>query len=99
MGVYIGIGLSSAALVTLFMDCLPRVETQSIKSSKTTDLLIATFHHLKNKKQLALIPVTMHIGLSQAAFNAEFTKVWIYLSRLYKIYEIILFNSFLSLTK
>ena len=71
VGIYIGIALCAVVIVSLFVDNLDQETTKKT----TKDVLTATIKQLRKKKQLALLPVTMHTGFSQAAFSAEFTKV------------------------
>jgi len=39
------------------------------------DLLIATFKHMKDKRQLMLIPITMYSGFEQAFLTGDYTRV------------------------
>lgn len=51
-------------------------ERQEGKASLTgKDLLIATFRHMKKKKQILIIPLTFWSGIEQGFFGADFTAV------------------------
>jgi hypothetical protein len=41
------------------------------------DLLISTVHHLKDKYQLLIIPLTLWLGFSLAFIGADFTKSFV----------------------
>lgn len=41
------------------------------------DLLISTIHHLKDKYQLLIIPLTLWLGFSLAFIGADFTKSFV----------------------
>ena len=41
------------------------------------ELVIATITHIKDKKQLLLIPITMYSGFEQAWITGDYTKVYI----------------------
>lgn len=40
-----------------------------------TDLMVATFRHMKKPYQLLMIPLTIWSGMEQGFFNAEYTAV------------------------
>ena len=60
------------------------MEIKDKLSREIKDLLLSTAKHLKHKKQLILIPITMYSGFEQAFYNAEFSKVpfFLYLEKL-----------------
>ena len=39
------------------------------------ELLVATFRHMKKKKQILIIPLTFWSGIEQGFFGADFTAV------------------------
>ena len=79
LGIFIGVALIGAAGVGIIVDRLPkelrRVEIKDKLSNEIRDLLLSTVKHLRHKKQLILIPITMYSGFEQASYNAEFSLV------------------------
>ena len=77
VGIYVGIACFALLLVSVFVDSLPKEKPKEGESrcQKIGKLLVAMAKHLTNKKQIVLIPASAYMGLTKAAFNAEFTKV------------------------
>lgn len=80
-GIYLACSFSAAIIIALFVDPLTRFgedERQEGKPSLTgKDLLIATFRHMKKKKQILIIPLTFWSGIEQGFFGADFTAAFV----------------------
>lgn len=78
-GIYLACSLTAAVLLALFLDPLTRYgekeRTGSSSQLEGTELLAATFRHMKNPKQLLMIPLTIWSGMEQGFFSAEYTAV------------------------
>jgi len=75
-GIYLACSLCAALVLAIFLDPLTRFgEEERKKGQKLTgvQLLVATFRHMKNKKQLLIIPLTIWSGIEQGFFGADFT--------------------------
>eukprot|EP00092_Neocalanus_flemingeri_P030399 GFUD01032999.1.p1 GENE.GFUD01032999.1~~GFUD01032999.1.p1 ORF type:complete len:501 (+),score=111.97 GFUD01032999.1:117-1619(+) len=76
-GIYLACSFSAAVIIALFVDPLTRFgedERQEGKPALTgKDLLVATFRHMKKKKQILIIPLTFWSGIEQGFFGADFT--------------------------
>lgn len=72
-----GCALFSAFLVLTLIDSYEKIGLENSKEEKKSpiNLLINTLRHLKNKKQLLIIPLTMWSGFEQAFISADFTRV------------------------
>ncbi len=79
LGIFIGVAVIGAGAIGVIVDRLPkelrRVEIRDTLSAEIKELLLSTVKHLRHKKQLILIPLTMYSGFEQAFYNAEFSKV------------------------
>jgi len=75
--IYLGCSFSAALVIAIFVNPLTRFgedDRQQGKSSLTgKDLLVATFRHMKKKKQILVIPLTFWSGIEQGFFGADFT--------------------------
>jgi len=76
-GIYLVCSFSAAVIVALFVDPLTRFGEEERKEGRPAltgkQLLVATFKHMKNKKQLLIIPLTFWSGIEQGFFSADFT--------------------------
>ncbi|NWS00869.1 UN93A protein, partial [Motacilla alba] len=78
VGVYTASGVLAVLLVIIFLDQIKsdQVETEKEKTSFWSTFL-ATFHHLKDKRQCLLIPLTMYSGFEQAFLSGDFSKSFV----------------------
>jgi len=80
-GIFLGCSFTAAVIIAIFVDPLTRFgedERQEGKASLTgKDLLIATFRHMKKKKQILIIPLTFWSGIEQGFFGADFTAAFV----------------------
>ena len=77
VGIYIGIAILAVLIVCLLVDRLPS-DLRDERGNVCRDmkaLVTATAKHLRHKRQLLLIPITMYSGFEQAFYNAEWSKV------------------------
>lgn len=76
-GIYLACSLAAAIIIAIFVDPLTRFgedeRTEENEKLSGFQLLVATFSHLKNKKQLLVIPITIWSGIEQGFFGADFT--------------------------
>jgi len=76
-GIYLACSLCAALVLAVFLDPLTRFGEEDRKKGKQQltgmQLLVATFRHMKNKKQLLIIPLTIWSGIEQGFFGADFT--------------------------
>lgn len=75
-GIYTACAIMAAIIIALIVDPLQRSSDSknSAATATPTSLFLATFKHMKNKKQKLLIPLTVYSGIEQAFMTAEFTK-------------------------
>ena len=78
-GIYLACSVSAAVIIALFVDPLSRFGEEEREEEKEKlsgkQLLVATFRHMKNKKQILIIPLTFWSGIEQGFFGADFTAV------------------------
>jgi len=74
MGVYAGVGLLGSAITAIFVD---NIQLRKKETRSPFELVIATITHIKDKKQLLLIPITMYSGFEQAWITGDYTKSYI----------------------
>merc|ERR1719435_607360 len=76
-GIYLACSFSAALIIALFVDPLTRFGEDERQEGKPTltgkELLVATFRHMKKKKQILIIPLTFWSGIEQGFFGADFT--------------------------
>lgn len=75
IGIYLGCCILSSVLIAIFLSPLNRESEE--KDEKISRLLLATFRHLKDYRQLLLIPLTLYSGIEQTFFLGEYTKAFI----------------------
>jgi hypothetical protein len=76
-GIYLACSFSAALIIALFVDPLTRFGEDERQEGRPTltgkELLVATFRHMKKKKQILIIPLTFWSGIEQGFFGADFT--------------------------
>ncbi|CAD5114808.1 DgyrCDS3850 [Dimorphilus gyrociliatus] len=80
VGIYMGVAFCAVIIIlSPLVDPLQRELEDEKKPLKEEafSLFIGTVRHLKHKKQLLLIPITMYSGLEQAFFSAEWNNSFI----------------------
>jgi len=78
MGIYAFVGLLGAAIVGLLVDNMETDdEKESNQQSRPTDLLVATFKHMSDRRQILLIPITVYSGFAQAFFWSDYTRSFV----------------------
>ena len=75
--IYVAIAVLGLIVLIIFVDELPRwlMPKEGNLRREVVKFLTGTMRQMKNKKQIALIPITVYTGLEQGALGAEFTKV------------------------
>ena len=77
--VYLVCSLLAAVIVAVLVDPLTRFGEEEREEAKAAlsgkQLLVATFRHMRDKKQLMVIPLTFWSGIEQGFFGADFTAV------------------------
>ncbi|XP_064270086.1 protein unc-93 homolog A isoform X2 [Passer domesticus] len=78
VGVYTASGVLAVLLVMIFLDQIKsnQAETEKEKPSFWSTFL-ATFRHLKDKRQCLLIPLTMYSGFEQAFLTGDYSKSFV----------------------
>ncbi|NWZ79242.1 UN93A protein, partial [Poecile atricapillus] len=80
VGIYTACGVLAVLLVTIFLDQIQsdQVETEKEKLEAPSfwSTFLATFRHLKDKRQCLLIPLTMYSGFEQAFLTGDYSKVY-----------------------
>ncbi|XP_072499985.1 protein unc-93 homolog A-like [Notamacropus eugenii] len=79
LGIYTGSGILAILLVALFLDSVPNdsEETEEEKNIPIWTRFLATFQHLKDKRQCLLIPLTMYNGFEQGFLSSDYTKSFV----------------------
>ncbi|RLV98568.1 hypothetical protein DV515_00010716, partial [Chloebia gouldiae] len=81
VGVYAASGVLAVLLVIIFLDQIKSDQTETEKeklmSSSFWSTFLATFRHLKDKRQCLLIPLTMYSGFEQAFLAGDYSKSFI----------------------
>ncbi|XP_072907738.1 protein unc-93 homolog A isoform X2 [Hemitrygon akajei] len=78
-GVYTGVGLSGVIFVAIFLDQLDKQDVDEFKKKKIDVYthLVSTFTHLKDKRQVLLIVMTMYSGFEQGFLAGDYTKAYV----------------------
>jgi len=67
-------------LIVVFLDQIKseqaETEKEILEAPSFWSTFLATFKHLKDKRQCLLIPLTMYSGLEQGFLSGDYTKVW-----------------------
>ncbi|XP_020826077.1 protein unc-93 homolog A-like [Phascolarctos cinereus] len=79
LGIYTGSGVLAVLLIAVFLDQLPNdsEETEKEKNAPIWTHFLATFQHLRDKRQCLLIPLTMYGGFEQAFISGDYTKSYV----------------------
>ncbi|MEE6509289.1 hypothetical protein FKM82_025341 [Ascaphus truei] len=78
LGSYTGCAVLGVILIILFLDQTD-ADNERKKDSETSfcSTLLATFKHLRDKRQCLLIPLTMFSGFEQGFIASDFTKSYV----------------------
>ncbi|XP_044531416.1 protein unc-93 homolog A-like [Gracilinanus agilis] len=79
LGIYTGSGILAVILVAVFLDHIPNdeSETEENKGESFWSNILATFQHLKDRRQVLLIPLTMYSGFEQGFLSGDYTKSYV----------------------
>lgn len=81
VSVFFGLVVTSAVIMSFFVDSLGRYGEKQLNESKVDlnpgQLMLATVKHMAHPYQLLLIPLTMWSGFEQAFIQADFTKSFV----------------------
>ncbi|XP_050805087.1 protein unc-93 homolog A isoform X4 [Gopherus flavomarginatus] len=76
-----GSGVIAVLLIALFLDQIKanhaESETEKMQTQSFWSTFLATFQHLKDKRQCLLIPLTMYSGFEQAFLAGDYTKSYV----------------------
>ncbi|XP_036624373.1 protein unc-93 homolog A-like [Trichosurus vulpecula] len=79
LGIYTGSGILAVLLVAIFLDPIPS-DSENDEEEKDVPIstrFMATFQHLKDKRQCLLIPLTMYSGFEQGFLSGDYTKSYV----------------------
>ncbi|XP_055495424.1 protein unc-93 homolog A isoform X1 [Leucoraja erinacea] len=78
-GIYTGVGISGVIFVAIFLDQFDKKEVNEFKTQKINVCthFVATLTHLKDKRQILLIVMTMYSGFEQGFLAGDYTKAYI----------------------
>lgn len=79
LGIYTGSGVLAVLLIVFFLDQIEtNTEEEKEKREQTFWMtFLATFRHLKDKRQCLLIPLTMYSGFEQGFLAGDYTKNYV----------------------
>ncbi|KAJ7342199.1 hypothetical protein JRQ81_009647 [Phrynocephalus forsythii] len=79
LGTYTASGVLAVVLVSIFLDQIPpdEAENEGKKMPSFWSTFLATFQHLKDKRQCLLIPLTMYSGFEQGFLYGDYTKSYV----------------------
>ncbi|XP_027731954.1 protein unc-93 homolog A-like, partial [Vombatus ursinus] len=79
LGIYTGSSVLAVLLIAVFLDQLPNESEENEKEKKVPiwTRFLATFQHLRDKRQCLLIPLTMYSGFEQAFISGDYTKSYV----------------------
>jgi len=77
MGVFAVVGFAGAALVGLLVDDIQLSESESAEKKDSMEMLKATVNHMKDRRQLLLIPITVYSGFEQAFLWSDYTRSYV----------------------
>ncbi|GCC30293.1 hypothetical protein chiPu_0008741 [Chiloscyllium punctatum] len=77
--IYTGVGVGGVLLVAFFLDQLDKKEIEDFKGKDVNiwAVLVATFTHLRDKRQCLLIVMTMYSGFEQGFLAGDYTKAYV----------------------
>ena len=83
--IYVGLGVMSVVLVKSMLREYPNAVASTILADSSRsgrfDLLVSTITHMRDKKQILIVPVTLWMGFSLAFMGADFTKSFVACTR------------------
>ena len=91
LSIYVGTGVFAVLLIIVLLDRLTGALDRRKEQESGVSLLIATLKHLKDKRMLLVLPLTMFSGLEQAFTFGDYTAV-IYLFVCLFMFFIICYN-------
>ncbi|XP_005443170.2 protein unc-93 homolog A [Falco biarmicus] len=81
LGTYTASGVLAVLLIVIFLDQikLDQAETENeiLETTSFWSTFLATFQHLKDKRQCLLIPLTMYSGFEQGFLAGDYTKTYV----------------------
>ncbi|XP_072499984.1 protein unc-93 homolog A-like [Notamacropus eugenii] len=80
LGIYTGSGVLAVLLAAVFLEQIPNDQLENEEEKKKESLgskFLATFQHLKDKRQCLLIPLTMYSGFEQGFLSGDYTKSYV----------------------
>ncbi|NXT94801.1 UN93A protein, partial [Anhinga rufa] len=81
LGSYTASGVLAVLLMVMFLDQLKSDQAETEKEILETptfwSTFLATFQHLKDKRQCLLIPLTMYSGFEQGFLSGDYTKTYV----------------------
>ncbi|XP_040409201.1 protein unc-93 homolog A isoform X2 [Cygnus olor] len=81
LGIYTASGVLAVLLIVIFLDQIKSDRAETEKEIQKTPSLwstfLATFQHLKDKRQCLLIPLTMYSGFEQGFLAGDYTKTYV----------------------
>lgn len=79
LGVYTGAGVLAVLLVTIFLEQVDYNEVREFRDNRPSfwTTFLATFRHLRDKRQCLLITLTMYSGFEQSFIAGEYTKSYV----------------------
>ncbi|XP_063872168.1 UNC93-like protein isoform X1 [Scylla paramamosain] len=77
--IYLVFALLSSVIIVLFVDPLSRFSGSiaETENKSHTQLLIATFNHMRHPYQLLIIPLTIWSGVEQGFFQSDYTAAYV----------------------
>lgn len=75
LSIYVGIGVFAVLFVIAMLDRLTGGLDRRKAQESSVNLLIATIKHLKDKRMILVLPLTLFSGLEQAFTFGDFTQV------------------------
>ncbi|XP_061234517.1 protein unc-93 homolog A isoform X3 [Neopsephotus bourkii] len=81
LGIYTASGVLAVLLIVTFLDQIKsdqaETEKEILETSSFWSTFLATFQHLKDKRQCLLIPLTIYSGLEQGFLSGDYTKAYV----------------------
>ncbi|KPP58838.1 protein unc-93A-like, partial [Scleropages formosus] len=79
LGCYIGVGVFAIILVAIFLDNIDGDDARDFRDNREPffSTFLATFKHLKDKRQVLLIPLTMYSGFEQSLLAGEYNRYYV----------------------
>lgn len=77
LSIYVGIGVFAVLFVIVMLDRLTGDLDRRKTQASSVSLLIATIKHLRDKRMILVLPLTMFSGLEQAFTFGDFTQAFV----------------------